>query len=252
MSYIETFQRAKTHFKVIGVLSMAHAGMNTFCTQLWQRKLLLMRGSAEDSMRSSMTRLIAQGDQWVQLHAHDKGIRWTTTEAGDVEIDVQSFVNSMMNNHEFYEKFAEHSFETRMATQLYRMNVLCDQYSGLSSALGIPMFVDLPMSAAINNYNDLVHEILVIGRSRSITTESWYYNHFVESVGVFTEQHTVSDRMAFLERLDKYFDKLRKKPTHVIENNGLIGDYMTKIDDYLMDKVFVAVQALEKEKMIVA
>lgn len=251
MSYIETFQRAKNHFRVIGVLSMTHAGMNTFCTQLWQRRLLLMRSGIEDGMRQSMARLIARGDQWVQLHAYDKGIRWTTSESGDIEIDAMSFLNAMMSNPEFYEKFAEHSFETRMETQLYRMNVLCDQYPGLSSAVGVPMFVDLPMSAAVNNYNDLVHEVLAIQRSRSITTESWYYKHFVESVGIFTEQHAISDRMAFLERLDKYFDRLRMTPTHVIENNGLIGDYMTKIDDYLIDKVFITVQALEKEKMIV-
>lgn len=251
MSYIETFQRAKQHFKVIGVVSMTHAGMNTFCTQLWQRRLLLIRGGAEDGMRQSMARLIARGDQWVQLHAYDKGIRWTTNEAGDVDIDANSFLNTMMNNHEFYEKFAEHSFEARLETQLYRMNVLCDQYSGLSSAVGVPMFVDMPMSAAVNNYNDLVHEVLAIKRSNIITTSSWFYNYFVESVGIFTEQHTTSDRIAFLEKLDKYFSKLRMSPTHVIENNGLIGDYMTKIDEYLMDKIFTTVHALEKEKMII-
>lgn len=231
---------------------MVHAGMNTFCTELWQRRLLLVRGGPGDGMRDTMAKMIARGDQWTQLHAQSKGITWTTAEDGTVEIDQLSFINAMMQNPDFYEAFGEQSFEARMENQIYRINTLCDTYPGLSSAVGIPMFVDLPMSAAINNYNDLVDEVVTITRSRAITTDSWYYSYFVESVGLFNETHTTSDRIAFLERTDKYFDSLRVTPDAELNNSGLIGEYATKIDDYLLSKVSTTILALQKEKMIIA
>ncbi len=249
MNYIDALRAAREKFHVIGVTGMQHAGVNTFFTQLWQRNMLVIRGSDDMGVRSTMEKMIARGDQWVTLHVQHRGISWKTDEAQNVVIDPESFVNVMFKDQQFYESFLEQSFETRMENQIYRMRTLCDFYPGLSRSLSVPMFVELPLSAAIEDYNSLVDEMIVIKRHRNVDPTHWAYQHFCD-ISPLTEKQTTQDRMDFLTKMDKYFDRCKIRPDVYLVNHGTFDQYVAKVHEYLNTKVAGAADKLSIENIL--
>lgn len=249
MNYIEALSAAREKFHVIGVIGMLHSGVNTFFTQLWQRNLLVIRGDENMGIRNTMERMIEYGDQWVTLHMSHRKILWSVDEMQKVTVDQDSFVRAMFKDPGFYESFLEQSFETRMANQIYRMSVLCDYYPGLSRSLSIPMFVELPTSAAVPDYNNLVDEMVVIKRHRNIVPGHWAFTHFCET-SPLTEEQTTQDRIDFLTRMDKYFDRCRIRPDQHLINHGTLEEYKIKIHEYLDNKVLGATDKLTVENIL--
>jgi hypothetical protein len=249
MNYIEALSAAREKFHVIGVVGMMHSGVNTFFTQLWQRNLIVIRGDDNMGVRNTMERMIEFGDQWVTLHMQHKGILWGVDENQQVTVDPESFVNVMTKNPAFYESFLEQSFETRMQNQIYRMRTLCDFYPGLSRSLGIPMFVELPLSAAIPDYNNLVDEMIVIKRKREVDPSHWAYKHFCET-SPLTEAQTTQDRIDFMVRMDKYFDRCKIRPDVYLINHNSLDEYVQKVHDYLDTKVAGATDKLTVETIL--
>ena len=249
MNYIEALSAAREKFYVIGVVGMLHAGVNTFFTQLWQRNLLVIRGSDDMGVRSTMEKMIERGDQWVTLHLQHRGIKWTVNDEQKVTVDTETFVNVMMKDQNFYESFLEQSFETRLENQVYRMRTLCDFYPGLSRSLGVPMFVELPLSAAVEDYNNLVNEIVVIKRNRNVDPQHWAYRHFCE-VSPLTEAQTTQDRLDFLNKMDKYFDRCKIRPDSYLINHGTLDEYVLKVHEYLDEKVSGTTDRLTIENIL--
>jgi hypothetical protein len=249
MNYIEALTAAREKFHVIGVVGMLHAGVNTFFTQLWQRNLLIIRGSDDMGVRTTMEKMIERGDQWVTLHMQHRGILWTVDQLQKVHVDPDSFVKVMTKDQQFYESFLEQSFETRMENQVYRMRTLCDFYPGLSRSLGIPMFVELPLSAAITDYNAIVDEVVVIKRHRNVDPTHWAYRHFCET-SPLTETQTTQDRIDFLNKMDKYFDRCKIRPDVYLINHGSLEEYVRKTHEYLDSKVSGATEKLSIENIL--
>ena len=249
MNYIEALSAAREKFYVIGVVGMQHAGVNTFYTQLWQRNLLVIRGGEDMGVRATMEKMIERGDQWVTLHMQHRGIKYHMSEDRKATIDTESFVRVMMKDQNFYESFLEQSFETRMENQVYRMSTLCDFYPGLSRSLGVPMFVELPLSAAIEDYNNLVNEMLVIKRHRNVDPSHWAYRHFCE-ISPLTEEQTIQDRLDFLNKMDKYFDRCKIRPDSYLINHGSVDEFIQKVHAYLDEKVSGATDKLTIENIL--
>ena len=248
MTYIDALRAAQEKFYVIGVVGMLHSGVNTFFTQLWQRNLIVIRGDDSMGVRTTMERMIERGDQWVTLHIQKRGILWTLDEAQKVTVDPDTFVKTMMQDQQFYEAFLEQSFETRMENQVYRMRTLCDFYPGLSRSLRIPMFVELPLSAAIPDYNNLVDEMVVIKRRRNPDPLHWSYKHFCET-SPLTETQTIQDRLDFMNKMDKYFDRCNIRPDVYLVNHGTFEEYVQKVHEYLDTKVSGATDQLIMEHL---
>lgn len=249
MNYIEALTAAREKFHVIGVVGMLHAGVNTFFTQLWQRNLLVIRSADDAGIRNTMEKMIERGDQWVTLHMQHRGILWMVDQDQKVTVDPETFVNVMMKDQQFYESFLEQSFETRMENQVYRMRTLCDFYPGLSRSLGIPMFVELPLSAAVEDYNNIVDELVVIKRHRNVDPTHWAYRHFCE-MSPLTEAQTTQDRIDFLNKMDKYFDRCKIRPDVYLINHGSLEEYIQKIHEYLDSKVSGATDKLSIENIM--
>ena len=249
MNYIEALSAAREKFHVIGVVGMLHSGVNTFFSQLWKRNLLVIRGDDNMGVRNTMERMIELGDQWVTLHMSHKGILWTVDEMQKVVVDPKTFVEVMMKNPAFYESFLEQSFEHRMQNQIYKMLTLCDFYPGLNRSLNIPMFVELPLSAAIPDYNAIVDEIVVIKRHRNVGPGHWAFTHFCET-SPLTEAQSTQDRIDFMTKIDKYFDRCKIRADQFIINHGTYDEYVQKVHDYLDTKVAGATDKLTIENLL--
>jgi hypothetical protein len=189
--------------------------------------------------------MIQQGNKWLTLNLQTRNVSWQPKPDGTHEFNAAAAIEAGLQDRLFYEKFMEQSWETKIENQVRRLDFLCNKYPDLSAAQNIAIFVELPMNASINNYNDLVQELVVIKRPRSVDPTTWYYKNLESKTQAYPVELTTSNRIDHIESDDKYFDRLNYTANTTIENYGTNEEYIAKVNEYLDATASVTVVALQ-------
>jgi hypothetical protein len=69
-------------------------------------------------------------------------------------------------------------------------------------------------------------------------------------VSPLTEAQTTQDRIDFLNKIDKYFDRCKIRPDVYLINHGTLEEYVQKVHEYLDTKVSGATEKLSVENIL--
>lgn len=246
MDYRDVFFEARKRFNVVGVLGMSYSGVSIFMNDAYQRKFLIGKGM-QDSDSDAATRMLLSGNKWLQLTLQQRNIMPIPQPDGTMKFDCPKTMQAIVDDRITYDKFLNQSWEAKMENQIRRIQFLCEKYPGLSKSTGVPLFIELPMSQSIANYNELVHELIVIKRPRVIDPDQWYYKHLYYGMGRFREVFTPSVTINWLESEDKYFDGLKYTANKVIENYASMEEFRVVVKEVLDSYVQSTILALQTQ-----